>query len=123
MVEQTLARGDRRCECLQLAAEMGEDVLVTRTRRLLTTAVALALALTGCGDDGESPEERAEVVRMLERLTYGRNLSECMADEFDGEVTIEQLQSVIDARGDLSGVDFELTETLIRARDACEDDG
>ena len=101
---------------------MGEDVLVTRTPRLLITAVALALALTGCGDDGETPEERAEGVRMLERLSYGRNTAECMADEFEGEVTIVQLQSVIDARGDLSGVDFELTETLVRARDACEDD-
>lgn len=122
MVEQAVARGGRRGECLQLGDEMGEDVLVTGTRRLLITAVALALTLAGCGDDGETPEERAEVVRMLERLNYGRNAAECMADEFDAEVTIEQLQSVIDARGDLSGVDFELTETIIRARDTCEND-
>ena len=59
---------------------------------------------------------------MLERLSYGRNAAECMAAEFDGEVTIEQLQSVIDARGDLTKVDFELTETIIRARDDCEPD-
>jgi hypothetical protein len=101
---------------------MGEDVLVTRTRRFLSAAVAIALGLTGCGDDGESAEERAEVVRMLERLSYGRSAAECMAGEFDGEVTIDQLQAVINARGDLSGIDFELTETIVRARDACEAD-
>jgi hypothetical protein len=45
-----------------------------------------------------------------------------MAEEFDGDVSVEQLQAVIDARGDLSGIDFELTETIVRAREACDPD-
>ena len=122
MVGQAVTGCRRRWEWLQLGPEMGEDVSVRRNRRVLIPVIALALVLTACGDAGESEEERAEVVQMLERLRYGRNLARCMAEQFDGDVTIEQLQSVIDARDDLSAIDFELTETMVRARTTCEED-
>lgn len=122
MVGPHLAGGGRIRECLQLAGDLGEDEVVNNRLRFLVPLLILALTLVGCGDDGESPEQRAEVVELLERLAYGPRLADCMAEEFDGTVTAEQLQTVIDARGELANVDFELTETIVRARDACQED-
>lgn len=101
---------------------MGDDVVVTRKRRALIAVLTLVLALTACGDDGESSEERAAVVQMLERLGNGRTLAECMAEQFGGVYAEEDFQPMIDARGDFTSVDFELLEDIVNAQTRCTED-
>ncbi|MCP3976678.1 MAG: hypothetical protein GY720_19500 [bacterium] len=88
-------------------------------RRLVVSVVALALATTACGGSGESDEDRAALVERIQRLTSNRNVAECIADEFDGKYTIEDIDSIIAARGDLTGVNFELVEEMGSATLKC----
>ena len=115
----TVANRNRRPEWLQVARRLGEDVMVIRRRRALIPLLLIVLSLTGCGDDGESAEEREIVVQMLERLGYGRSVSECMADEFDGAYGQEDLQTMIDARGDMGTVNLQLVEDVSVALSEC----
>lgn len=85
--------------------------------------MTLALTLTACGGGGPSVEDRDQLVQMLERLGNGRNLSECIADEFEGVYVAEDMQPMIDARNDFSTVDFQLLEDMGKARKACQPDG
>lgn len=94
---------------------------MNRTKRLLTSALAVGLALTACGGDGGA-ELRAEVTQMLERLGRGPNLAECIAERFDGKYAAADFQPMIEARGDLSAVNFQLTEDLVLAERACLED-
>lgn len=97
--------------------------MITKRRALLPVLV-LVFGLAACGGGGESDEARAAVVQMLERLGNGRNLAECIAEQLDGIYTEEDLQPLIDARGDFSTVDFVLLENLVKAEIACTpDDG
>lgn len=59
---------------------------------------------------------------MLERLGYGPILADCMVEQLEGVYTEEDLQPLIDGRGDYSGVDFVLLENLVKAEMACEPD-
>lgn len=93
--------------------------MVFRSRRAIIPVLLVALSLAGCGDDGESAEEREIVVQMLERLGYGRNVSECMAEEFDGAYGQEDLQTMIDARGDFGTVNLQLVEDVSVALSEC----
>lgn len=88
-------------------------------RRLVVSIVALALATTACGDDGESTEDRAELVERIQRLTANRGVAECIAEEFDGTYTIEDIDTIIAARGDLTGVNFQLVEDYGVANTKC----
>ena len=93
---------------------------MTWKRRALVPILSLALAFGACGGDGESEEEREAVVQMLERLNKSRILALCIADEWDGLYTAEDLQPMIDARGAFSGdVDFELIEDMVLAERKC----
>ena len=98
---------------------MGDHVKVNSRIRFGLPALALCLALSGCGDPGESPEERQEVIVMLERLGRTGPVAECMAEEFNGEVTIDQLQEMINARGDYSTLDLSLIERVFTAQAEC----
>lgn len=91
-------------------------------RCALVPILSLALVVGACGGDGESEEEREAVVQMLERLNKSRILASCIADEWDGLYTAEDLQPMIDARNDFSGVDFELIEDMVLAEQKCAKD-
>lgn len=99
--------------------DLGDDLVVTRKRRALIAVSALALALSSCGGGGESDEQREAVVGMLERLGRSRIVAECIAEEWDGMYTQQDLQPMIDARGDMSNVDFQLIEDLVSAEADC----
>lgn len=117
-----IADRSRRRECLQLIPGLGDDVLVTTKRRALIPMLTLALALTACGGDGVSQEDREELVQMLERLGNGRILAQCVADEFEGVYEAADMQQMIDARNDFSTVDFLLIEDYVKAQKACAPD-
>jgi len=88
-------------------------------RRALVPILSLALIVGACGDDGEAEAEREQVVQMLERLNKSRILALCITDQWDGEYAPEDLQPMIDARGDFSSVNFQLIEDLVLAEQAC----
>lgn len=88
-------------------------------RRALVPILSLALIVGACGDDGEAAEQREQVVQMLERLNKSRILAICIADQWGGEYTPEDLQPMIDARGDFSSVNFQLIEDLVVAEQEC----
>lgn len=124
MVESAVADRRRGRECLQLVTDMGDHVGMIKKSRLLVSAVVLALAATACGG-GESDEDRAALMEMLARLSKGPNLAECMVEEFDGEYTAEDLEVIVNARGNLTTVDFSLVEAMVVAERNCTetDDG
>lgn len=95
---------------------------MTWKRRALIPLLTLALALGACGGDGESEADREAVVQMLERLNKSRIMASCIADQWDGEYAAEDLQPMIDARGDFSSVDFQLIEDLVLAEQECSRD-
>ena len=88
-------------------------------RRALVPILLLALVVGACGDDGEAEAQREQVVQMLERINKSRILASCIADEWDGQYTAEDLQPLIDARNDYSSVDFDLIEDLVLAEQEC----
>lgn len=88
-------------------------------RRLVVAAVTLALATSACGRGGESEEDRAALVERIQRLTANKKVAQCVADEFDGDYTIEDIDLFIAARGDLTTVDFGLVEDMSVARTKC----
>ena len=100
--------------------DLGDDVQVTLKRRALISVSAIALALSACGGGGESDADREAVVQMIERLGQSRQVAECMAEEWDGEYVAEDLQPMIDARGDMSTVDFQLIEAFTTAQSNCD---
>ncbi len=101
---------------------MGEDDTVSPRRGVVAAALLAAALVTACGGGGQSDEERAAVVEMLERLGRGPRLAQCMAEQFDGEVSVAELQTVIDARGDFTNVNFELVETIVVAEQDCSEE-
>lgn len=118
-MEQDFAGGRIAAECLQLESQIGDHVPMIFKSRLVVSFVALALATTACGGDGESEEDRAALVERVQRLTSNRSVAECVADEFDGEYTIEDIDTYIAARGDLTGVNFQLVEDMSTATRKC----
>ena len=98
---------------------MGDHHVVTRKRRALLAVLAFVLALTGCGDDGETDEQREAVVQILERLGKSRVLSECIAEEWEGLYVADDLQPLIDSLRTNETVDFKLVEDLVSAEATC----
>ncbi len=90
--------------------------------RIAVSVVALALATAACGGDGESTEDRAELVERIQRLTADRSVAQCIAEEFDGDYTVEDIDTIIAGRGDLTGVDFQLVEDYGVANTKCTED-
>ncbi|NND02259.1 MAG: hypothetical protein HKN91_05680 [Acidimicrobiia bacterium] len=91
-------------------------------RRALVPILSFALIVGACGDEGETPEQREGVVQMLERLGKSRILASCITEQLDGTYTAEDLQPMIDSRGDFSTVDFQLLEDLVLAERKCNED-
>lgn len=96
---------------------------MTWKRRALVPILSLALVVGACGDAGESAQEREAVVQMLERLNKSRILAVCIADEWNGLYAAEDLQPMIDSRGDFSTVSFQLIEDIVVAERDCKKNG
>jgi len=91
-----------------------------RRAAIPTIALAIILVLAACGGGrGESAEERAAVVAMLERDGNSRGLAECMADEMDGAYSADELEEYVVAGSNVSTVNFELIEAVSVAKIAC----